>query len=291
LRILVTGVGGQLGSEVARLAAGRFETTALSHADLDITDPKRTIEAVHEFRPDAILHTAAFTAVDRAETEAEAAFRVNAFGTRNLAVATESIGARMLYVSTDYVFDGRADTPYQEHDAVNPQSVYGRSKRAGEELVMTLCRRYFIVRTSWVFGAKGANFVKTMLRLGREAYGEQVAPLRVVNDQVGCPTYAPDLAQLLLDMVETDLFGVYHASNAEPCSWYEFACAIMEEAGLPVKVDPCTTDEFPRPASRPCYSVLGAMALRAAGFTPLRPWREALRDFLAVYAAMDHERV
>jgi dTDP-4-dehydrorhamnose reductase len=225
--------------------------------------------------PDAVVHCAAYTKVDQAESEPDEAYRVNAYGTRNAALAAEEVGAKFVYVSTDYVFDGRADKPYREYDRTDPQTVYGRSKLAGEQLVQSLSSRYFIVRTSWVYGKYGANFVKTMLKLA-----EDRDRLKVVHDQVGSPTYTLDLARFLLELVRTDYFGIYHASNSGICSWYEFAKAIFEERGLNVQVEPCTTEEFPRPAPRPAWSVLDQGAIRAHGFKPIRPWREALRSFL-----------
>jgi len=190
-------------------------------------------------------------------------------------LAAEEIGAKFVYISTDYVFDGRADKPYREYDRTDPQTVYGRSKLAGEQLVQSLSSRYFIVRTSWVYGKHGANFVKTMLKLAEER-----DRLKVVHDQIGSPTYTLDLARFLLELVKTDYYGIYHASNSGICSWYEFAKAIFEERRLNVHVEPCTTEEFPRPAPRPAWSVLDHGAIRAHGFEPLRPWREALRHYL-----------
>ncbi|MCL6443211.1 MAG: dTDP-4-dehydrorhamnose reductase [Alicyclobacillus sp.] len=276
MKILVTGANGQLGRELVLHPAGKgMDMIGLARADMDITNMDAVRDRLRTLLPDAIIHCAAYTAVDNAESHPEDAFRVNAAGSRNVAVVAEEIGARLCYISTDYVFDGTASAPYGEYDNTNPQSVYGKSKRAGEVLVQSLCSRWFIVRTSWVFGAHGGNFVKTMLTKSRE-----VPRLRVVADQVGSPTYTKDLARLLLDMVQTDKYGIYHAANAGSCSWYEFARAIMDEAGIDTPVDPCTTAEFPRPAPRPSYSVLGQTMLQVNGFAPLRPWREALADFV-----------
>ncbi|MCL6443689.1 MAG: dTDP-4-dehydrorhamnose reductase [Alicyclobacillus sp.] len=275
MRILVTGANGQLGQELMRQRVEGVELVGAGRAELDVTVQEQVRAVFRDARPDAVIHAAAYTAVDLAETHPDEAFLVNAMGARNVAVAAEEIGARVCYVSTDYVFDGTGETPYGEYDNPNPQSVYGKTKHAGEILVQTLSSRWFIVRTSWVFGKYGANFVKTMLAKARE-----VPSLRVVCDQVGSPTYTKDLAALLLQLVATDRYGIYHASNTGSCSWYEFARAIFEEAGIATSVEPCATEEYPRPAPRPRYSVLGHTALRVNGFPLLRPWREALRAFL-----------
>ena len=276
MKILVTGANGQLGQELVRLPArSDLEIIGLARAELDITDLAQCRNVMHSHKPDAVIHCAAYTKVDQAESEPDEAYRVNAYGTRNAAVAAEEIGAKFVYISTDYVFDGRADRPYREYDRTDPQSVYGRSKLAGEQLVQSLYSRYFIVRTSWVYGKYGSNFVKTMLKLAEER-----DHLKVVHDQIGSPTYTRDLAHFLLELAQTDYYGIYHASNSGVCSWYEFAKAIFEEQGLNVQVEPCTTADFPRPAPRPAYSVLDHAAIRIHGLRPLRPWREALRHYL-----------
>ena len=276
MKILVTGANGQLGRELVLLQAPRdTEIVGFGRDELDITDLGQCRSVIRAHQPDAIIHCAAYTKVDQAESEPDEAYRVNAYGTRNAALAAEEIGAKFIYISTDYVFDGRADKPYREYDRTDPRTVYGLSKLAGEQLVQSLSSRYFIVRTSWVYGKHGANFVKTMLKLAGER-----DRLRVVHDQIGSPTYTLDLARFLLELVKTDYFGVYHASNSGHCSWYEFAKAIFEERRLNVHVEPCTTEEFPRPAPRPAWSVLDHGAMRAHGFEPLRPWREALRHYL-----------
>jgi len=276
LKILVTGAQGQLGRELMELPGDPGTTfIGFGRDRLDITDPDACRKAVDACAPDAIIHCAAYTAVDRAESDADEAYRVNAAGTRNLAVAAEAAGAKFCYISTDYVFDGTGAKPYNEYDRTNPRTVYGQSKLAGEQLVQTLSRRYFIVRTSWVYGRHGHNFVKTMLELARSR-----DRLQVVHDQIGSPTYTLDLARFLVELVRTDRYGIYHASNTGSCSWYEFACEIFRMSGLAVTVDPCLTSEFPRPAPRPAYSVLDHCAMRINGFEPLRPWREGLRHFL-----------
>lgn len=275
-RIMVTGAGGQLGAELAHLPkAEGVEIIALNRSDLDVTDSEQCRAVLKKHRPDAIIHCGAYTAVDKAESEPDEAFRVNGAGTRNLAVAASAAGIKLCYISTDYVFDGTGAVPYNEYDLTNPQTAYGKSKLAGEYAVQTMHNRFFIVRTSWVFGKYGNNFVKTMLKMGIERDS-----LKVVSDQLGSPTYTYDLAHFLLELVQTENYGIYHASNTGICSWHEFAQAIFEERGIKTQVDPCTTDEFPRPAPRPAYSVMDHSAIRSNDFQPLRPWREALQHYL-----------
>ncbi|AJY74595.1 dTDP-4-dehydrorhamnose reductase [Paenibacillus beijingensis] len=275
LKIAVTGANGQLGTELAEWKAEGLDIRGYVRETLDITDLSQCKMCFAEFKPDVVIHCAAYTAVDQAEAEPDAAYRVNAAGTRNVAVAARAVGAKLIFISTDYVFDGTGTRPYNEYDRTNPLSVYGKSKLAGEQLVQTLHERYFIVRTSWVYGRYGNNFVKTMLKLGKER-----DRLSVVADQVGSPTYVADLAAFVLELAGSEAYGIYHASNSGTCSWYEFAKAIFEESGMSVTVEPCTTEQFPRPAPRPRYSVMDHSAIRANGFEDLRGWREALRDFL-----------
>jgi len=275
-RLLVTGAKGQLGREMVSLTDHRFDIVGLERAQLDVTDLNQCKRAIVEHSPFAIIHAGAYTAVDRAESEPDEAYRVNALGTRNLAIATREADIKLCYVSTDYVFDGQGSHPYNEYDNTNPQSVYGKSKRAGEILLQSICPAFFIVRTSWVYGKYGNNFVKTMLKLAQDRDS-----LKVVSDQVGSPTYTKDLSLFLLNLVETEAYGIYHASNTGTCSWYEFAQAIFEERGIQTALTPCTTAEFPRPAPRPAYSVLDHSAIRQHGFSDLRHWREALRAFLS----------
>lgn len=273
--LLVTGANGQLGQELVRMGTEKIRIVGYGRDRLDITNLDQCREVIADIRPDAIIHAAAYTAVDKAESELDEAYRINALGTRNLAIAAREQAAKLCYISTDYVFDGTGTAPYNEYDNTNPQSVYGKSKRAGEILLQSLADRYFIVRTSWVYGKYGNNFVKTMLKLASERDS-----VTVVADQIGSPTYTYDLAQFLIELVQTEKYGVYHASNTGSCSWYEFAKAIFEESGIPIRTEPCTTEQFPRPAPRPAYSVMDHSAIRQNGFKDLRPWREALRAFL-----------
>jgi dTDP-4-dehydrorhamnose reductase len=276
MKVLVTGANGQLGQDLVKiLNLTGHNTFAFGRDQLDITDMESARNLILNIRPDVIIHAAAYTQVDKAETDEHNAYLVNAIGSRNMAVIAEEIKCKICYISTDYVFDGTNQKPYNEFDTVNPLGVYGKSKYAGEELTKTLSTRYFIVRTSWVYGINGNNFVKTMLRL---ANGKD--ELNVVHDQVGSPTYTVDLAEFLVDLVQTNNYGIYHASNSGTCSWFEFAQAIFEEVGMDLKLNRITTAEFPRPAPRPNYSVLGHLAIQTNGFKDLRYWREGLKDFL-----------
>lgn len=276
LNILVTGANGQLGKELALWQPeDGLNIVGLGRNELDITSLEQCRKAMEEHKPDVVIHCAAYTAVDQAETDRDGAYRVNAAGTRNVALAARESAAKLIYVSTDYVFDGQGERPYEEYDLPNPKTVYGKSKLAGEQLVQSLHDRWFIVRTSWVYGKHGANFVKTMLRLGAEK-----DRLSIVSDQFGSPTYTKDLAALLLELARSEAYGIYHASNTGSCSWHEFAQAIFEEAGLKAQADPCTTEEFPRPAPRPRFSVMDHGAIRVNGFNDLPEWREALVRFL-----------
>lgn len=277
MNILVTGANGQLGREIVNLAADpNVRIMGFGRDELDISNPAQCEAVMADCMPDAVIHCAAYTAVDKAESDPDEAFRINAAGTRNIATAAKAVGAKLCYVSTDYVFDGRAAVPYEEQTKANPQTVYGRSKLAGEQEVQSIITEHFIVRTSWVFGKYGRNFVKTIRQLAGER--EQ---LQVVDDQIGSPTYALDLANFLVTLVQTEFYGLYHATNVGTCSWYEFAQAILEESGLTaVRLEPCTTASFPRPAARPAYSVLSHSALLAHGFQAFRPWREALHHYM-----------
>jgi dTDP-4-dehydrorhamnose reductase len=276
MKVIVTGAKGQLGTDLVHLLADkRYEVYGYGREELDITNYDQVKRVISEVSPDVVIHVAAYTKVDLAESEPDQAFLINAYGTRNIAVASEAEGAKLVYISTDYVFDGTATTPYNEFAPTNPLSVYGKSKLAGEQFVRDLHSKFFIVRTSWVYGKHGNNFVKTMLKLAQER-----DELSVVYDQIGCPTYTVDLSNCILKLIQTEKYGIYHVSNSGHCSWYEFAKAIFEEVGIEVKVHPCTTKDFPRLAPRPAYSVFEHMALRLNGFNEMRNWREALKKFI-----------
>ncbi|MBN7799036.1 dTDP-4-dehydrorhamnose reductase [Parahaliea mediterranea] len=283
-KVLVTGANGQLGRELAEHAP-EVELLALGRDALDIADPNATLERIAALAPDVVINAAAYTAVDRAESEPERARQVNAAGAGHLARACASLGVRMLHVSTDFVFDGQAGTPYDPSAATNPLGVYGASKLDGEKAVRECLPRALIVRTGWVYSRFGGNFVKTMLRL----MGERDT-LRVVGDQVGTPTWAAGLARALWDFAaRPELHGTYHWSDAGVCSWYDFAVAIAEEGlarGLltrPVTVAPIPASDYPTPARRPAYSVLDKGATWADLGRPGVHWREQLRRMLDEY--------
>jgi dTDP-4-dehydrorhamnose reductase len=275
--VLVTGVNGQLGHDVVKeLTAKGHQPHGTDREEFDLTNETAVQDYVKTLNPDAVIHCAAFTQVDKAESEEETAYNVNALGTKYLAEAAKAVDAKMIYISTDYVFNGSNTEPYEVEQETDPIGAYGRTKLAGEEFLKAALDQYFIVRTAWVYGLNGHNFVKTMLRLGKER-GE----LGVVHDQVGSPTYTVDLAKLLVEMIETEKYGVYHATNSGICSWYEFAVEIFKQAGMDqVKVNPLTTEQYPTPAERPKYSVLSKKKLEEQGFTPLRDWKEALSAYL-----------
>lgn len=276
MRILVTGASGQLGYDVERELERRgIEHLGTSSRELDITDREAVEHLMQSYRPDAVIHCAAYTKVDLAEDEPERCWAVNADGTRNLAAACREIGAKLLYISTDYVFPGTGERSYETGDPTGPVNTYGRSKLAGELAVQSLLEKYFIVRISWVFGKNGNNFVKTMLRLA-----ETKAELSVVCDQIGSPTYTADLAPLLCDMVQTERYGVYHATNEGTCAWSEFAEAIFELAGRQVVVHPIPTSAYPTRAARPLNSRMSKECLHSNGFQELPEWKNALARYL-----------
>lgn len=273
MRIVVTGAHGQLGKEIAKQGSNH-ELILTDYNTLDITNERAVKSYFGDIKPQAVIHCAAYTNVDGAESDADGAFRVNVVGAQNIAAACLEIGARMVYVSTDYVFDGEKQESYREFDQVNPQSVYGHTKWQGEEIVRQILGRHYIVRTAWLYG-DGNNFVRTMLKLA-----ETNDTLRVVDDQVGTPTSTVDLAWVIFKLLSSDAYGTYHATCQGQCSWYEFACEIFRQSGKNVKVVPVTTAEFIRPAKRPVHSVLDNYMLRMTVGDPMRTWQEALKDYV-----------
>ncbi|MCR6855252.1 dTDP-4-dehydrorhamnose reductase [Paenibacillus jamilae] len=277
MKVLVTGAKGQLGQDVLCLLENQpWEVFGFGREELDITNEEQVREKVLAIKPNIIIHTAAYTQVDQAESDEETTFKVNAEGTKYLAQAAEAVEAKFCYVSTDYVFDGTNNEPYKTNDETNPQTIYGKSKLAGEQYTSEYCSKYFVVRTSWVFGLHGNNFVKTMLRLADER-----SELEVVSDQFGSPTYTNDLARFIIELVETNKYGIYHASNSGVCSWYEFAKEIFRQSNRNVNVNAISTAEFQRPAQRPAYSVLEQKKIAEQGLIMLPNWKEALGRYLS----------
>jgi dTDP-4-dehydrorhamnose reductase len=276
VKVLVTGANGQLGYDVIkRLEEKEIQYLGTDRDSLDITNEDDVKRVIRDYSPDVIVHCAAYTAVDRAEDERELCHAVNVLGTRYIAEACKEIDAKMIYISTDYVFDGEGDKPFEVTDKPNPINYYGQTKYDGELEVQKLLNKYFIVRISWVFGSNGNNFVKTMLRLGKER-----DEISVVADQVGSPTYTYDLSKLLVEMIETDKYGIYHATNEGYCSWYEFACEIFKQAGIDIKVNPINTEDYPTRAKRPKNSRLAKGNLVRNNFKAKNEWYEALRRYI-----------
>ncbi|MGD0780402.1 MAG: dTDP-4-dehydrorhamnose reductase [Dehalococcoidales bacterium] len=282
MRVMVTGANGQLGTDLC-LALRDFKVIGLTHAEADITDLTSFINICRKYRPSVIINTAAFVRVDDCEDEVDRAFLVNALGARNVAVAAQELGAKLIHISTDYVFGGESTlhhVPYTEFDSPMPASVYGRSKLAGEDMVRHHCHRHFIVRSSGLFGVagssgKGGNFIETILRLGKER-----DELKVVNDQVLSPTYTGDLAAKIAQLITTEYYGIFHITNRGACSWYEFTREILRLAGLKTRVVPITSDQYPQKARRPSYSVLDNYHLRLLKMDDMRAWQEALADYM-----------
>ena len=282
MRVLIIGVNGQLGTDLHG-ALQDFEVIPLAHADIEITDMSSVRESFEKHKPDVVINTAAFVRVDDCEVEKDRAFLVNALGARNVAVAAQELGAKLVHISTDYVFGGKGEprsTPYTEFDTPVPANTYGRSKLAGEEFVRNLCLRHFIVRSSALFGVagasgKGGNFVETMLRLAKER-----DELRVVKDQTFSPTYTKDLARKIAQLINTEYYGTFHITNKGACSWYEFTREILRLANSKTPVIPIASDQYPQKAKRPYYSVLDNYHLRLLGMDDLRSWQEALEDYM-----------
>lgn len=294
MKILITGAKGQLGTQLSEiLKTGKTELGDIpesfigaevygySSKELDVSDLSAVRAAANRIKPDLIINSAAYTNVDGCETDRDRAFRVNTLGPRNLAMVAEEAGARLVHISTDYVFSGTGNVPFAEYDLTDPQSIYGKSKLAGEENVKTFCSRHFIVRTSWLYGLYGGNFVKTIMKAGKER-----GALQVVDDQKGNPTNVEDLCYHILKLADTEEYGVYHCTGAGECSWYDFASLIIEYAGIDATVAPVTTDQFPRPARRPAYSSLDNMMLRVTVGDNMRSWQDALKSFMISFEKM-----
>jgi len=323
MKVLITGASGQLGSTLCSVLADDFQVIPATRAEFDITDLVATRAFIRKTSSHVVVHPAAYTDVDGCETNKEKAFLVNAIGARNVAIATREIEAKLVFISTDYVFDGRKEDPYLEYDPPNPASVYGLSKLMGEQMVMQQNPRSFILRISRLYGPHGKNFVKTMLSLARTK-----EELQVVNDQRGTPTFADDVARQIQALIQTDSYGLYHCTSQGSCTWYEFALEIFKNAGYrvepaprgsvhlipttqdlvpnpqfltpnpeslipvpsslkPITVRPVTTEQFPRPAQRPTNSVLENFMLKIQGLDIMPPWQESLKKFMT---AIDSQR-
>jgi len=275
LKILITGANGQLGRELTKQYSGKnVELILTDVADLDITNVQNVYEFVNEKRPDVIINCAAHTAVDKCETDVDNAYKINAIGPRNLAQAATGIGAEIVQVSTDYVFDGEIETELTEFHEVNPQTVYGKTKLEGENVVRNLNPKHYIVRTAWLYG-DGNNFVKTMINLSKTN-----KVLKVVNDQHGTPTSTVDLARVIIKLIEDKNYGLFHCTCKGACTWYDFAKEIFRLCNIDVEVIPCTTEEFPRPAKRPAYSVLKNYMLELTTGDITRTWQEAIKEYI-----------
>lgn len=280
MRVLVTGAKGQLGTDVmAELKSNNIEAVGIDREELDIVDVKACEEffdkANAEKRIDAVIHCAAYTAVDKAEDEQELSYNINALGTKNIATACKKFDMKLMYISTDYVFNGQGERPWEPDDEREPLNVYGRTKYEGELFVEEITKKYFIVRIAWVFGIAGNNFIKTMLKLAKERDS-----LTVVDDQIGSPTYTADLSKLLVSMIQTDKYGRYHATNEGYCSWYEFAKEIFKVAGVTINVAAVDSSAYPAKAKRPANSRMEKKKLDEAGFKRLPSWQDATRRYI-----------
>ncbi|MCH7760588.1 dTDP-4-dehydrorhamnose reductase [candidate division TA06 bacterium] len=275
--ILVTGSKGLLGNDFCQILSKNHRVIALGRDELDITRPE-TVDKVKNYSPDLVCHLAAYTDVDGCEKNPEKAFEVNGQGTRNVALGARKARVPILYLSTDYLFDGEKKEPYKENDSPNPLNVYGRSKLEGENRIMEILQDYYIVRSSWLFGVSGKNFVDTILKLAEER-----EVLQVVADQIGSPTYTPDLAEALQKLIDLGSFGVYHVTNSGSCSWFEFArkaCELAEVTNC--RLEETDTERFPRPATRPSYSVLDNSHFQGVLGCSIRSWEEALGDYMVM---------
>lgn len=276
MKVVVTGAKGMLGTKLMTILNG-YDVIGLDIQELDITDKSAVVRAVAYHKPDVLINSAAFTKVDECETKVDPAFAVNAEGPGNLALACKDNGIKLVHIGTDYVFEGTNTTPYREDDETNPLSIYGKSKLAGEENIKALLDDYLIVRTQWLYGENGPNFVETILRIAKEK-----DELRVVDDQRGAPTYTKDLVLAIKALIDNDCTGIYHAANSGSCTWYEFAQEILRLAGLRNRIVPITTEEIARPARRPAYSVFSCDKLKSDTGYLFRGWKEALAEYMSV---------
>lgn len=277
MKVMIIGSEGMLGHDLVETLKPHHEVETTTINTLDITRLDKTRETIKEINPEVVIHAAAYTDVDGSESKEDLAYEVNALGSRNVAVGCLEADASLVYISTDYVFDGRKGTSYQEYDKTNPLSVYGKSKLQGETFIRDILSKFYIVRTSWLYGEHGPNFPATMLKLAQEN-----DTIQVVDDQFGSPTFTKDLAHGLKLLIEKPAYGIYHLTNSDYCSWYEYAQEIFKIKEVEVEVKPVPTTEFPRPAPRPEYSVLDNYHWKMEGFTPLRSYKDALKEYLSL---------
>jgi dTDP-4-dehydrorhamnose reductase len=277
MKILITGSNGMLGHDLIEVLKDKHELLLTTSKTLDITDGDSVMDFIVKSNPDIVINSAAYTDVDGCESNPDLAYNVNGEGVKNLALACREVDCPLVHISTDYVFNGQNDRPWVEDDEIGPISIYGKSKLKGEEHIKEILEKYFIVRTAWLYGVNGRNFPRTMLELAQNH-----SEITVVYDEVGTPTYTPDLAKGISKLIETDYYGTYHLTNSGNCSWCEFARYIFEVADVDVNVIPVTASEFARPAPRPSYSVLENRNWVENGFEPLRNYKEAIKEYIGL---------
>ncbi|MDO5823519.1 dTDP-4-dehydrorhamnose reductase [Methanobrevibacter sp.] len=277
MRILIAGSNGMLGNDLKEVLQDKHELILTTSKTMDITNKNHTIDFISNEKPDIVINSAAYTDVDGCEENQDVAYAVNGKGVKNLALACRAVDCPLVHISTDYIFNGKNDRPWVENDEADPISVYGKSKLKGEEAILEILDKFFIVRTAWLYGVNGRNFPKTMLELA-----ENHSEITVVYDEIGTPTYAMDLANAISQLIETDFYGIYHITNSGSCSWCEFARYIFEVANVDVNVIPVTASEFARAAPRPSYSVLKNKTWVENGFKPLRSYKDAISEYIGL---------
>jgi dTDP-4-dehydrorhamnose reductase len=275
MKVLIIGSEGMLGHDLVDILSVENKISTTTIDTLDITDIQKTIETVKNINPDVVVHAAAFTDVDGSESNPDIAYKVNSIGTRNVAVACQEADSALVYICTDYVFDGTKGSSYQEYDQTNPLSIYGKTKHLGEVYIRDILNKFYIVRTSWLYGYHGPNFITTMLNLA-----EKYDSISVVGDQIGSPTYTVDLATAIAQLIKNPSYGIYHITNSDHCSWYEYAQEIFKIAGINMDITPVTTEEYGSPAPRPKYSVLENYNWKMEGFPEIRSYKTALREYM-----------
>ncbi len=275
MKVLIIGSEGMLGQDLVDILSKENEISTTTIDTLDITDIEKTVTTVKNINPDVVIHAAAFTDVDGSESNPDLAYKVNALGTRNVAVACRETDSALVYICTDYVFDGTKGISYQEYDQANPLSVYGKTKHTGEIYIRDILNKFYIVRTAWLYGYNGPNFVTTMLNLAKK-----MDSISVVADQIGSPTYTVDLSKAIAELIKKPAYGIYHITNSDHCSWYEYAQEIFKIAGIEIEVKPVTTEEFGSPAPRPKYSVLENYNWNMEGFPKIRSYKDALEEYM-----------